>query len=81
MEDEMEDVSAFSHEQDSPWAVDEHIQFLTRKLDNQTRSIVMLLTQGYTQKEIAQKLDITTRTVQRKLAVVRQNWQEEHGFL
>jgi RNA polymerase sigma factor (sigma-70 family) len=56
--------------------VDE-MESLTAALGDDTlRTIVGLKLEGYTNEEIASKLDVSTRTVVRKLRRIRQEWQE-----
>lgn len=47
---------------------------LMENLDDQMRSIVRFRLAGYTHAEIAAKLNIVTRTVERKLALIRSTW-------
>jgi DNA-directed RNA polymerase specialized sigma24 family protein len=46
-------------------------------LNEQLRTIAQLKMEGYTHAEIAEKLDISTRAVTRKLDVIRRKWSEE----
>lgn len=53
--------------------VDE-VDYLARVLDHDARSIVLLAQQGFQTSEIARSLDISQRTVQRKLALIEDVW-------
>jgi DNA-binding NarL/FixJ family response regulator len=46
-------------------------------LDEQLQSVAQLKMEGYTNAEIAERLDISTRAVTRKLGVIRLKWLEE----
>ena len=52
----------------------EHLLSLLK--DEMQRSVALLKMQGYTSEEIADQLDCTTRTVERKLAAIRDRWQQ-----
>jgi RNA polymerase sigma factor (sigma-70 family) len=75
------DVNLFVGTDPSPeFAVQiaEEIEKLVRALGDETlRTIVGLKLEGYTNDEIASKLDVSTRTVVRKLHRIRQEWEEE----
>ena len=45
--------------------------------DDAQREIVRLRLAGHTNEEIAQKLDISVRSVERKLKVIRDAWTKE----
>ncbi len=51
-------------------------QMLTALGDETLRRIALLKLEGYTNQEIADQLGITTRTVERKLQLIRQTWSE-----
>jgi len=56
--------------------VAEHIDTLVEGLGDETLgTIVTLKLGGYTNEEIASKLDVSTRTVVRKLHRIRQEWE------
>jgi RNA polymerase sigma factor (sigma-70 family) len=56
--------------------VAEHIDNLVEGLgDEALRTIVALKLQGYTNEEIASKLDVSARTIVRKLHRIRQEWE------
>ena len=44
--------------------------------DDQLRVIVRLKLEGYTNKEIAEKLQVVTRTVDRRLRLIRGRWEK-----
>ena len=50
---------------------------LNRLNDEQLRQIVVMVLYGHTNAEIAQKLDIHVRTVERRRLLVRKRWQAE----
>jgi RNA polymerase sigma factor (sigma-70 family) len=55
----------------------EAIQTLVRSLgDEALRTIAQRKLEGYANSEIAKELDVSTRTVDRKLARIRQEWDE-----
>lgn len=56
--------------------VAEQIDALVISLGDETlRTIVALKLEGYTNEEIADKLDVSTRTIVRKLHRIRQEWE------
>ncbi|MGD9632465.1 MAG: ECF-type sigma factor [Pirellulales bacterium] len=56
--------------------VAEQIDVLVVALGDDTlRNIVALKLEGYTNEEIAEKLDVSTRTIVRKLQRIRQEWE------
>jgi DNA-directed RNA polymerase specialized sigma24 family protein len=57
--------------------VDECRHLLKKLGDGDLRSIAELKMEGCTDEEIATKLSITSRTVRRKLAVIRGRWEKE----
>ena len=56
---------------------EEHRRLLGLLRDDQLRTIAVRRIQGYTLDEIASQLDISSRTVIRKLNLVRIRWQHE----
>ncbi|MCH8199512.1 MAG: helix-turn-helix domain-containing protein [Chloroflexi bacterium] len=42
------------------------------------RTVARLKLEGYTVEEIAQQMDCSSRTVKRKLALIRTRWSEEN---
>jgi DNA-directed RNA polymerase specialized sigma24 family protein len=55
----------------------EQIEQLVAALgDEMLRTIVARKLEGYTNEEIAAELDVSTRTVVRKLRRIRQEWEE-----
>lgn len=56
----------------------EECQFLLGKLDDeQQRTIALLKLQEFTNAEIADRLDVVERTVERKLRIIRKRWEGE----
>jgi len=56
----------------------EDFQVLLYKLeDEDLRQLALLKLEGWTNKEIAAKLQCVSRTVERKLSLIRQIWIEE----
>lgn len=47
------------------------------KLDPQLRQIALLSMEGYSNEEIAHKLDVTPRTIRRKLKLIGKIWGDE----
>ena len=45
--------------------------------NHELRAIVLLKMEGYTDKEIAARLGVARRTVQRRLRLIRQIWEQE----
>lgn len=54
--------------------VQEVFEVLMQNLDEQLQAIVRYRLAGYTQSEIATKLGITTRSIQRKMVLIRKMW-------
>jgi DNA-directed RNA polymerase specialized sigma24 family protein len=51
---------------------------LLARLDDETlRSLVVWKMEGYTNEEIASKLGCVTRTIERKLRLIREIWENE----
>ena len=51
---------------------------LLNGLDDPLRKIAVLKIEGYTNVEIAKELGIATRSVTRKISLIRQKWEEAH---
>jgi DNA-directed RNA polymerase specialized sigma24 family protein len=47
-------------------------------LDDSLRKIALLKIEGYTNVEIAKELGIATRSITRKITLIRQKWEEAH---
>jgi DNA-directed RNA polymerase specialized sigma24 family protein len=79
-EDHMADVYSFAGHEPSPefaLRVAEEVERLVISLgDEALRTIVARKLEGYTNDEIAKELDVSTRTVVRKLRRIRQEWEE-----
>ena len=57
--------------------LEEDFAILIRQLTDATaRQIALLKFEGYTNREIAEKLDCSERTVERKLTLVRATWKQ-----
>jgi DNA-directed RNA polymerase specialized sigma24 family protein len=54
-------------------------RLLARLGDAQLRSIALWKMEGYTAQEIAKKLSCVTRTVERRLRLIRTLWEQEVG--
>jgi DNA-directed RNA polymerase specialized sigma24 family protein len=52
-------------------------RLLGRLQDEELRAIVLLRMEGYTDDEIAERLGCARRTVQRRLRLIRQLWEQE----
>lgn len=63
----------------SPAMVQELTQEVRERLeyldDDVLQEIVIRKLEGYTNREIARELDLSLRTVERKLQLIRQKWQ------
>ena len=56
----------------------EEIDRLFQKLNSEVlRDIAIMKLEGYEQDEIAKELEISPRTVGRKLAMIREQWSDE----
>ena len=56
----------------------ENFHSLLHQLDDATlRQVALMTLEGYTIKEIAEKLSYSTRSIDRKLALIREIWTEE----
>jgi DNA-directed RNA polymerase specialized sigma24 family protein len=53
---------------------------LDRLSDTILRAIALWKLEGFTTEEIAAKLDCTTRTVERKLQIIRRHWNRDEAF-
>lgn len=58
---------------------DQTQQLLASLPDETAQRIAALKIEGFTQQEIADKLDIATRTVERRLKQIRELWQKILG--
>ena len=56
---------------------EEHGRLLSLLRDEQLRSIAVWRIEGYTVGEIAERLGIATRSVERKLSLIRRKWSRE----
>jgi len=56
---------------------EEYRRILDKLGDRTLQALVCWKMQGYTNEEIAQKLDCTTRSVYRKLCIIRDLWEKE----
>ena len=56
---------------------EQYISLLDKLRNDQLREIVVLRIEGYTVAEIAQKLNIGMRAVERKLQLIRAKWKRE----
>ena len=79
--DELDDLAQIASDEPSPellHAMCEELSLLLDRLDalkiNALRAIVILRLEGYTNKEIAEHIGITLRSVQRKLLIIRKQW-------
>jgi RNA polymerase sigma factor (sigma-70 family) len=59
------------------WIAENFRSLLDRLPDNRYRGLVLWKMEGWTNDEIAEKLGCKTRTVERKLHIVRQLWSQE----
>lgn len=56
---------------------EEHDRLMLLLRDDQLRTVAALKLQGYTQEEIAQQLHVNSRTILRKLKLIREQWSSE----
>jgi RNA polymerase sigma factor (sigma-70 family) len=56
--------------------LDEQCGLMMSQLDDQLQTVARLKLEGYTNAEIAEKLDVVERTVERKLKRIRNRWSE-----
>ena len=79
----LEDVQDYIGVEPSPeFAIEvaDELERLVRVLDDPNlRKVVEQKLAGFTNEEIAEELDCSTRTVIRKLKRIRQEWREVHG--
>lgn len=84
MECRLEDVQDYIGVEPSPEFVVEvadELERLVRELQDSTlQNIVELKLGGHTNEDIAEELDISTRTVIRKLKRIRQEWRESNDL-
>ena len=60
--------------------MDEEYQRLLSSLRNDTlRQVALLRMEGHTNKQIAEQLDISVRSVIRKVNLIRDSWSHELG--
>lgn len=81
LDDDKEDIEQIVGQEPTPELaaqVAEQCNRLLDTLDNESlRSVACMKLQGYTNSEIAQELDVTARTVGRKLHRIRRQWSED----
>jgi DNA-directed RNA polymerase specialized sigma24 family protein len=82
LEGEAADVAlqaVIGHEPDPQFAalVVEEYEVLLAALDEDLRSVALRKLEGYTNEEIAEQLEVSLRTVERKLSVIRGLWQAD----
>jgi DNA-directed RNA polymerase specialized sigma24 family protein len=56
---------------------EQYLRLLDKLRSDQLREIVVLRIEGYTVAEIAQKMNIGLRAVERKLQLIRAKWKRE----
>lgn len=56
---------------------EEHQRLLRRLRDDRVREVALRRMEGYTIEEIARQMQISTRTVQRKLQLIEEEWLDE----
>ena len=56
--------------------LDEQCGLMMSQLDDELQTVARLKLEGYTNSEIAEKLDVVERTVERKLKRIRNRWSE-----
>lgn len=67
----------------SPWfcarAAELYVELLAGLRDEALRTIAVMKLEGYSTEEIAAKLECSTRTVERKLSLIREQWLESNS--
>ena len=67
----------------SPWfcarVAELYVELIAELRDDGLRSIAVWKMEGYSNDEIAAKLDCSVRTIDRKLALIRQQWVESNA--
>jgi DNA-directed RNA polymerase specialized sigma24 family protein len=59
--------------------VEEFLERLDALGDERLREVVVMRMEGYTDDQIAERLGVTRRSVQRRLKLVREEWMKENG--
>jgi RNA polymerase sigma factor (sigma-70 family) len=62
----------FTHEDEV--ILNDEIESLVSKLNDQQSEVLFMRMEGQTNQEIAEKLDVSTRSVERKVALIRDKW-------
>jgi DNA-directed RNA polymerase specialized sigma24 family protein len=66
----------------SPWfcarVAELFIELISDLRDDQLRSVAILRMEGYSNEEIASKMDCSVRSIERKLAMIRRRWIESN---
>ena len=57
-------------------AIADEAQNLLASLDETSQQIAALKMEGYTHDEVAEKLGVNVRTVERRLKAIREQWQK-----
>lgn len=75
------DLESIAAEEPGPELIaemaEEYRRLLSRLTDETLRSVAIWKMEGYTNEEIADKLDCVPRTVERKLRLIRAIWESE----
>ena len=56
---------------------EEHHRLLESLRDDQLRKVAVLRMEGYSNEEIASELEMSVRSVERKLKLIRDQWSQE----
>lgn len=80
-DEQMSAIDAMLREDPTPEilvAMEEQTQRMLKLLrDDSLRQVAVLKLNGYANAEVADQMSVTTRTVERKLALIRQAWKKE----
>ena len=57
-------------------SLEDDLESISSRVDGRSKTIVMMIYHGHSLAEVAERLQITPRTVQRKLALIRDAWIE-----
>jgi len=63
-----------------PTQAEEHRRRLEQLPDQQLQTLAAAKLQGYSNKEVAQQMDVAVRTVARRWRLIRQLWEQESGI-
>ncbi len=59
-------------------ALNENLSRAMNRLGQKTRNVALLKLEGYTNKEIGQRLGVSISTVERKIRMIRETWEAQY---